>query len=245
MSLVTFPLRSGESLDLQHDPCPSVIRTWSGTVVALPEGGTHYGFVLTGEAVLSRDGTSRSAYTLSPGMYFALPQSGSIGGADSTGFVVTRLDVSFTAARPMFSLGGPMESQGRFSYINGGTDTLLLPPIQLGDPCLNALYFPPHVDQTLHTHPSYRCGVVVSGAGLCHTPETSVAFEPGSLFVIGAEQLHRFQTIDEPLVLAVFHPDSDTGFTHNNHPMLRRTFVDGISAIDLPELQTPRPIARP
>jgi hypothetical protein len=36
----------------------------------------------------------------------------------------------------------------------------------------------------------------------------------------------------------VFHPDSDTGFTHQNNPMLNRTMIGEISAADLPQIQT-------
>ncbi len=55
---------------------------------------------------------------------------------------------------------------------------------------------------------------------------------------IPANNLHKFRTQEEKLTVVCFHPDSDTGFTHTNHPMLKRTMVEGISAANLPEIQT-------
>jgi len=50
--------------------------------------------------------------------------------------------------------------------------------------------------------------------------------------------LHSFHTIDESLDVIAWHPDSDFGPTHDEHPMVSRTFVDGVSASSLPEIQT-------
>ncbi|MBE9138340.1 cupin domain-containing protein [Nodosilinea sp. LEGE 07088] len=167
-------------------------------------------------------------------MYFCLPEAGQLKGHNASGLVIT-----CPTYRGMFSLGGPLESAGRLAYINGGTSSLLLPPVIVGDPCLNAMYFPAGVEQTLHTHPSDRLGLVIAGAGIVETPETTAGVGPGDIFWISAGQLHRFCTAEHPLTIVVFHPDSEGGFTHRDNPMLRRTLVDGVSAADLPEIQTP------
>ncbi len=166
-------------------------------------------------------------------MYFCLPGAGKIDGEDSSGIVFTCLNFN-----GMFSLGGPIEPTGRLAYINGGTNSLLIPPLVLGDPCLNAMYFPAGINQTLHTHPSFRLGIVVAGSGSFETPETEICVEAGTIFIIPADCLHKFRTGESLLTVVVMHPDSDTGFTHQNNPMLNRTMVEGVSAANLPQIQT-------
>lgn len=112
------------------------------------------------------------------------------------------------------------------------------PPILLGDPCLNGMYFPPGINQTMHSHPSYRIGIIVKGSVEIETPEMTTHLESGNIFIIPANCLHKFQIHQQGLTAVMFHPDSDTGFTHQNNPMLKRTIVDGISAANLPHLQT-------
>ena len=38
--------------------------------------------------------------------------------------------------------------------------------------------------------------------------------------------------------LTVFHPDTDYGPTHENHPMLNRTIVEGVSAREIDKIRT-------
>lgn len=218
------------------------IRVWQNEVLVLPDRGTHYGFVWQGAASLKRAGQIASL-PLQSGMYFSLAEAGTLCGEGSAGMVVTYL-----AHRGEFSLGGPVAAVGRLAYIDGGTTSLLVAPLEAGDPCLNALYMPAQVVQTVHSHPSDRVGIVIRGAGDCiaveetATPDQRVrdrhALRPGTVFYISAHQPHQFCTGAMGLDLIVFHPDSDMGVTHRNHPMLRRTLVDNISAVDLPEIQT-------
>jgi len=65
--------------------------------------------------------------------------------------------------------GGPLEATGRLRYVDGCSDTLLVCPPRLGEPCLNHLHIPPHTQQSEHFHPSLRIGVIARGAGVCHT----------------------------------------------------------------------------
>jgi mannose-6-phosphate isomerase-like protein (cupin superfamily) len=212
---------------------PARVRFWQGQPLALEANATHIGFVYQRRSHLYRQ-QGQQTYFLQSGMYFCLPGAGEVSGHDAIGIVI-----SCPNYWGLFSVGGPIEPSGRFAYIDGGTSSLLIPPVSLGDPCLNALYFPPHCSQTLHTHPSYRIGLILEGAGACETPTEITALQPGKIFLIPPEQPHKFCTATQSLTLVVFHPDSDTGFNHQNNPMLNRTFVEGISATQIPKIHTP------
>jgi hypothetical protein len=125
----------------------------------------------------------------------------------------------------------------------------------MGDPCFNHLHFPPNIDQTMHTHPSHRIGMVTSGKGTCKTPFGNLELRKGMIFIIkewdgksfstGNDELeypnglHAFRTYeDEVMNVVAFHPDSDFGATDLFHPMINKTIVDGISANKITEIQT-------
>ena len=209
----------------------STLKAWCNSSHLL-SAATHFGYVYQGHPTLYRQ-SGEESYQLHPGMYFCLPEAGKLDGSDASGIIIT-----CPSYRGMFSIGGAIESQGRFAYIDGGTNSLLIPPISSGDPCLNAMYLPANVDQTWHTHPSDRLGVVVKGAGTVETKHKHENLLPGTVFTISANCLHKFRTDDSNLVLVVFHPDSDAGFTDRDNLMLRRTIVDGVSAVNLPQIQT-------
>jgi quercetin dioxygenase-like cupin family protein len=122
-------------------------------------------------------------------------------------------------------LAGP----GHVKYIDNCTDSLLVCPPRLGDPCLNALYFPPGVDQTYHTHPSLRAGMVIAGEGeACfgaEGAEQTLPLKTGDVFYLPTGERHRFRTLESPMTILAFHPDSDFGPTDENHPMINRTIV--------------------
>ena len=214
-------------------PMPVEILTWQDETVTLPPGGTHFGFCFKGTAYLHRD-RAPEPFPLTAGMYFSLAEAGTIQGESAAGMVV-----SVPTHEGQFLLGGPVDPLGRFAYIDGGTTSLLVAPMRIGDPCLNALYMPPNVDQTLHSHPSDRIGLIIGGSGQCCFDDTCYDLLPGHLFHISADQPHRFVTEHQQLDLVVFHPDSDMGFSDRNHPMLSRTFVNNIRATELPNIQTP------
>jgi mannose-6-phosphate isomerase-like protein (cupin superfamily) len=128
--------------------------------------------------------------------------------------------------------GGPVEASGRLKYIDGCSDSLLVCPARIGEPCLNLLHLPPHTAQTAHTHPSERIGIILRGAGTCRTPEGEHALGPGMFWWIPPGAVHAFHTGEDSLDVLAWHPDSDFGPTHDAHPMLNRTIVDGITAAD-------------
>lgn len=131
-----------------------------------------------------------------------------------------------------------VEPTGRLRYIDGCTDSLLIPPVRKGEPCLNFLHIPPNVEQTMHTHPSDRVGVVLDGRGQCVTPEGVTELVGGVIWRIPANAPHRFRTDGKPLRIVAFHPDSDFGADHDDHPMLNKSLVDGVSAKHLTEIRT-------
>jgi mannose-6-phosphate isomerase-like protein (cupin superfamily) len=233
MPFQLYSLAQSASETISQQIAPVTVRFWHECVLSLEANATHIGFAYQGCSYLSRQ-QNQQTYSLQPGMYFCLPGAGQISGSCTGGMVI-----SCPNFWGLFSIGGPIEASGRFAYIDGGTSSLLISPVSLGDPCLNALYFPPHCSQTLHTHPSYRIGLILEGAGTCETPTEITALQPGKIFLIPPEQPHKFCTATQSLTLIVFHPDSDTGFNHQNNPMLNRTFVEGISATQIPEIHTP------
>jgi quercetin dioxygenase-like cupin family protein len=201
--------------DFSDDAFPTALFAWTGPKLSLDATGTHFGFVHAGPAILR---CPSGTFTLASGMYFAVP--GAMRITRGTGIVITRRD-----ARSFFHLGGPIEEEGRLRYIDGCTDSLLIPPVMCGDACLNLLHLPPHARQSPHTHPSLRAGLIIRGSGHCMTPEGRIPLDPGQVFVIRARGLHSFNTDDSDLLVLAYHPDSDFGPTHEQHPMINRTMV--------------------
>jgi hypothetical protein len=202
------------------------------------DGASVFGFVSEGETIL-RLGNGRQ-FNLYEGMYFACP--GKILLEGGCGIVIVA-----PYHQCLFTMGGPVRAgdEGRLPYIDGCSDTLLISPVHCGDPCLNHLHFPGGIQQTQHTHPSGRAGVVIGGRGICVCKKADedevvrTALNPGVAFVIPKGVLHAFETAEgDELDVIAFHPDSDFGPTATSHPMVNRTFVGGKSASFLPDIQT-------
>ena len=184
------------------------------------EYSTIYGYVLSGEVKLP------NGMTAYEGQYFCYWSWG-CDEISYTGQVVLITRIGF---RGQNSVGGPLEKSGRLCYIDGCSDTLLIYPPRLGDPTLNALYFPPNVNQTYHIHPSIRLGVVASGSGFAclknpDGSENQIELKKGTVWCIEERETHRFITKDEGMVVIAFHPDGDWGPTDHNHTMLNRTYI--------------------
>lgn len=207
------------ALDWQSAIAPARVRAWNDSDLELAAGSTHYVFAHTGASSLAYAGAS---FPLRPSMFGAVPGACSIAGRGAKG---SGLVVSHGGYDAMFLLGGPIEPKGRLRYIDGCTDSVLLSPAVLGDPCLNHLHIPAGTTQTTHFHPSVRIGMVVRGEGVCITPERELPLRAGLAFMIPANLLHSFCTRASSLDVVVYHPDSDTGPTHEDHPMLNRTWI--------------------
>lgn len=225
----TFSWTNDVLYDDSNGLFPSTLSSFSDGDFQGGEADTHFGYVLSGLAtIICRSGT----FSVSEGMYFCVPGNCRIEGK-GRGVVITRHDQA-----GFFQLGGPIEETGRLRYIDGCSDSLLISPTVCGDACLNLLHIPPGTQQTRHTHPSLRAGLIVSGQGTCETPTSSSSLEPGTIFVIPEETEHSFHTTDSELLVIAYHPDSDTGPRHDDHPMVNRTIVNGISANVIPEIRT-------
>ncbi len=224
----SFDWKTGKIADCDPN-FPTTLHAWDGEALDLHQPDTaFFGIVQDGEAVLE---CASGSFTLKPGMYFSFNDQAHISGG--RGIVIAR-----DRARGFFMIGGPVEEKGRLKYIDGCTDSLLIPPVRMGDACLNLLYFPPGIDQTSHTHPSDRIGVVFSGRGECVTPEGVIPLEPGVMFRIPFEGHHKFRTSDSEMRVIAYHPDSDFGPQDEDHPMINRTMVDGVSANKIDKIRT-------
>lgn len=178
-----------------------------------------FGFVHSGQVSL----TSKSLrWTIQEGQWFCVSgQDTEINLAPASRLYV----VSDDQHQALTSMGGPVEAEGRLHYIDGCTDTLLYSPPVQGDPCLNLLHFPSSVNQSMHTHPSSRIGIVSAGSGACTTPDKEIPLVSGMIFVLPKDTPHRFLTRENTLDVVTFHPDSDWGPTHEKHPMINRTWL--------------------
>lgn len=208
-----------EKLDTMY---PSEVYKITDNMYFPPLHTTVYGYVIEGNAVLPDGRIAKE------GEYFCAVNPTEIM-ANGTTACFTR--VGFRG-QPM--VGGPIESRGRLTYIDTCSDSLLVYPPRQGDPTLNALYFPPNVTQTYHTHPSLRFGCVASGSGYaCIEPDANTGHErlitltPGTVFCLNEGEVHRFKTMEEPMVVIAYHPDGDWGPTDHNHTMLNRTYKIG------------------
>lgn len=188
-----------------------------------PSYTTIYGFVLQGSI-------TANSLTASNNRYFCLT---SIDDRDLTVYfnenthVVLIERIGFKGQN---QIGGPLESKGRLTYIDGCSDSLLVYPPRMGDPSLNYLFFPPGIDQTFHIHPSLRFGLVVEGHGFSDVVgpngETSVLeLKQGVVFCLEEMELHRFRTASTSMKVVAWHPDGDWGPTDHNHTMLNRTYI--------------------
>jgi hypothetical protein len=187
----------------------------------VPAQGTCFGFVASGAATV---GDVHGEVRLREGQWFSMPAGCLISELDPDTRVVVSQKLGFQGLR---SFGGPIERLGRLKYIDRCSDTLLAPPPLCGDPCLNHLHFPVGIEQTEHTHPSVRCGVVARGSGWCETPLGKSELVPGLAFLIPTGGLHRFVTEEQTMDVIAYHPDSDWGPTDEEHPMVNRTLVGG------------------
>jgi len=209
---------------------PTDLSAWDDGVIVPDGAGTHFGYVHSGQIQLNCES---GQFGINAGMYFCVPGACQIEGHGSRGIICSRSDY-----RGFFQIGGPVEHSGRLRYIDGCSDSLLIPPVVCGDPCLNLLHIPPGTAQTQHTHPSLRAGIIASGEGVCRTPGQTFTLSMGTIFVIPAETVHSFHTTESELRVIAWHPDSDTGPSHDDHPMVNRTMVNGISASQIPEIRT-------
>jgi len=202
-------------LDHSHFAYPCRLLCLTGKHRFEDHTSSFYGFVSEGTCEARFQGQT---VTLGANMHFAIPGDLEL---DAQGKTVI-FQRSGYRALPQF--GGPVERNGRLSYIDNSHASVLIPPARLGDPVLNLLVFPPHIQQTAHIHPTSRLGVVIRGSGT-FVGEQKLPLEPGKVFSLAPFDVHCFHSGKDGLAVIAFHPDSDTGPTDESHPMKNRTYL--------------------
>lgn len=208
---------SGDYIDLSDSAYPARLDVIQERLNIGDTISTVYGFLMKGSAKVE---TSYFKLWIDAGGFFCIPGEFLVD-VDGVLIVIKRFGFRGTLC------AGRIEDVGRLSYIDGCSDTILVMPPRLGDPVLNYLHFPRGVNQTQHTHPTCRLGVVARGAGLAYGPGWEIDLSEGDVFQLDPHEVHSFQTIKTGTTMDViaFHPDSDWGPTDSIHPMLNRTYV--------------------
>ena len=229
----------------------------NGLGIAPDPNCSYYGYIYSGQTTITS--YTRPEIKIEDGMYFSISGLFLLNELTSSKVIIIEV-LNDKGIYPknnysaMFQVGGKIESKGRLKYIDGCTDSLLISPVKMGDPCLNHLHFPSNIQQTPHTHPSHRIGIVSNGNGECVTPFGNLALLKGMIFIIKSWNNidyavgldgkmyevgnHCFYTFENEMDVIAFHPDSDFGPQDENHPMINRTIVNGISANEINEIQT-------
>jgi len=220
MELIREP-KPGDLIDARMTMYPSRLRVVDGELALDDPATTYYGYVVRGQA---RVHTKLFDALAHPGTFFCFPGPGELH-AEGVVVVIERLGY-----RGLPQLGS-IEAEGRLAYIDGCSDTVLVAPARLGDPVLNFLHFPPGIEQSVHSHPSIRLGVVARGGGEAHGPGPKgepwhLPLTPGSVFLLSPHEMHAFRTTTgrSSMDVIAYHPDSDWGPTDGEHPMLNRTY---------------------
>jgi quercetin dioxygenase-like cupin family protein len=109
---------------------------------------------------------------------------------DSTFAHIKFYGLSMNDERLFIPHGNP---KGNLSYMDGGTNTTAVNPGRLGLPVINYVHFPAGMKQTLHTHPSQRIGLILSGKGEIEL-DNGVMFpiKEGDCWVMERNVLHNF-----------------------------------------------------
>lgn len=220
LQLIADP-QHGDVIDARDTMYPSLARAVSGDAELGNPTSSYYGFVVKGGAKVQTPGFDLEARE---GAWFAAPGSVQLA-VDGLAVVIERFGYRCPPQ------AGSIEHEGRLSYIDGCSDTVLVAPARQGDPVFNLLHFPVGIDQSVHSHPSIRLGVVARGHGEAYGPDGNGAtwrrpLSPGAMFLLPAHEMHAFSTRESkgPMDVIAYHPDSDWGPTDGVHPMLNRTY---------------------
>ena len=247
-SFSSFEIKTELLFDYSKNQFPTRLWGWDKSLDFKDDTATCYIYIYSGKSVVGLK--SGGIYQLVAGQFLSVNEPFVIIGGK--GIIIERIGYHGVTL-----VGGSLESKGRLKYIDGCTDSCILQPVKFGDPCLNALYFPKGIDQTPHTHPSMRVGIVASGSGVCVTPWEEIPLTTGMVFIIHEEGdwvkrknksgrghtnavagTHSFRTDKEEMVVVAYHPDSDFGPKDEDHPMINRTIVNGISASKIASIHT-------
>lgn len=228
MILIPNP-KHAEEIDQVNTMYPTKMISIQDDYELEPTIGNLYGFVTEGTYLIESDGRE---WLLGAGDFFSIKTDTK---NKTTAKKISDEGQMFWILRYGFqgiNIIGQSEDHGRLSYIDGCTDSLLIMPPRLGDPCLNYLHFPMGIDQTQHLHPSIRMGIVIGGKGEAfQKPDGKRTgweedLSKGMMFCLEEGEIHSFRTAENFMDIIAYHPDSDFGPTDTNHPMLNRTYID-------------------
>lgn len=226
----------GDTIDARDTMYPTLLHVVGEEGFEEKEGlATTYGYVLGGEAEITLGDVvarvRKGAFFCAPGMLRIVGTETFINAAGKIEHtrVVCIKRYGFRGMQQV----GQIEKRGRLSYIDGCSDSLLVYPPRLGDPCFNHLHFPPGIKQTQHTHPSVRMGIVASGKGKAFRVPSKgntgweIDLAEGCVFLLPEQEQHSFRTDETDTIMNViaYHPDSDWGPTDAAHPMRNRTYI--------------------
>jgi quercetin dioxygenase-like cupin family protein len=212
----------GEKFSPRNEPYTCETLYAENEEVQIPSGDTAYGYVISGTANFNDQAVKE-------GQFFCWTSQTedpvTLSGEYLAWVVIRR------GFKGQNVIGSDIEKRGRLVYIDGCSDSLLVYPPRLGDSSLNLLSFPESINQSFHTHPSARYGLVISGEGWAEQTipgqsETVVTkLEEGVVFYLPTLERHRFRTEDSEMRVLAFHPDGDWGPTDHDHTMLNRTYL--------------------
>ena len=224
----------GFTIDALETMYPTLMTVFKKSGETGTKEGTVQGYVLNGTVDIK---TRHFTAQLGEQGFFAAPGGVELKLGENT-TVVTIERYGFQGLAQV----GQREKRGRLSYIDGCSDTLIIPPARKGDCVLNHLHFPAGINQTQHIHPSIRMGIVAGGYGESWyeghwwtkadgTREQLKApwvnkLTPGSVFMLEEQEQHSFRTFKDTMDIIAYHPDSDCGPTDDTHPMIQRTYIN-------------------
>lgn len=223
-----FPMNQDHEIDFSDSIASLKIASCSGGM-KLADGASHF-IIAFGAALEVNTGEEREH--LRPECFGVFSGPAVLEG-DGRALVVSMDNYACPRLK-----GGPVEQEGRLRYVDGCSATILLSPPVKGEPCFNFMHLPGKIAQTMHTHESVRIGLILSGEGICETPAKTFDFTAGTVFIIPPNTQHSFQSPNGTLRIVIFHPDSDTGPTHDDHTMLNSTFISGVSAKEIEDIRT-------
>ena len=191
-----------------------------------------FGFVLTGQIRIFDENSIKQV--VNENRWFAANSVDNIVVDNADGLLIEMNDY-----KPPLAIG-EVEPNGRLKYIDGAFNNLLMSPPKKGDPCLNALYMAGKIDQTPHTHPSTRIGMILRGEVIVRIWDSEgegagitdvLLLKKGDAWFMEKDTVHSFHTeANDDMALFAFHPDSDFGPTDEEAPMINRTIIEGISS---------------
>ena len=227
MEIIYEPVQ-GESISALDTMYPTLTKYVTGSNERLINtdmtSSTTFGYVLDGSCIVQANGQE---WSLVAGNYFAFHGDVSVQKSHLLSMWTT-MRVGYRC----MPVVGQIEGNGRLSYIDGCSDSVLVSMPRRGDPVLNYLHFPTGILQTQHTHPSIRMGVVISGEGEAFQEQGNYhegwvkPLKKGCIFMLKEQELHSFRTTTSHMDIVAYHPDSDTGPTDETHAMINRTFID-------------------